>query len=229
MSYDFYGSWVAASDFNSPLDVPGPNDPQQPASNNAGYTQPLSQKNSIAAWIAAGANASQLTNGLAFYGRSWSVQSNVNNGLYQNCTGSVNGAACPGIVGDFLDNKNSGAGGTWCDPCGTCYYAGVWMYNNLRGQALAAYGTQPTPPLASSPTAASNGWTRQYFNFAQNPTLYTANYNGKSSFISYDDPISIQAKAAWAKSQGLGGTMIWELSQDYNTELIKAARAGWGA
>ncbi|KAI9353845.1 glycoside hydrolase superfamily, partial [Obelidium mucronatum] len=229
MSYDFYGSWVSHSDFNSPLDVPGASDPQEPAGNNNGYTTPMTQKSSIGLWLAAGASASQLTNGLAFYGRSWSVQSNANNGLYQLCTGSVNGAACDGIVGDFLDNKNNGPAGTWCDPCNVCYYSGVWMYNNLRGQALAAYGAQPAAPLASGPLTASNGWNRQYFAFAQNPTLYTANYNGKSSFIAYDDPTSIQAKAAWAKSAGLGGTMIWELSQDYNKELVNAVRAGWGA
>ncbi|KAJ3027865.1 UNVERIFIED_CONTAM: hypothetical protein HDU68_002954 [Siphonaria sp. JEL0065] len=216
MSYDFYGSWNAYSDFNSPLDVGGPNDPKQPASNNAGYSQPLSQKNAIRAWLDAGAKPEQLTNGLGFYGRSWSVQSNKDNGLYQQCTGSVNGAACPGVVGDYLDAKQ------WCDPCNVCYNSGVWMYNNMRGSGQSA------PPLASGPTTASNGWTRQYFDFAQSPTLYTSNYNGKSSFISYDDPVSLKAKAAWAKSVGLGGTMIWELSQDFNKELITAVRAGWG-
>ncbi|KAJ3076635.1 hypothetical protein HDU98_001644 [Podochytrium sp. JEL0797] len=236
MSYDFYGSWVPYSDFNSALDVPGPTDPQEPATNNkaAGYPEGLTQKASVALWLAAGANASQLTNGLAFYGRSWSVQSNTNNGLYQLCTGSVLNAtsgmqeACPGIVGDYLDKLNSGPGGTWCDPCGSCYFAGVWMYNNLRGETGGGDGVQASPPLASGPTTGSNGWNRQYFNFAQSPTLYTSSYNGASSFISYDDPVSIQAKAAWAKSAGLGGTMIWELSQDYNTELVNAVRAGWG-
>ncbi|KAI9353465.1 glycoside hydrolase, partial [Obelidium mucronatum] len=222
MSYDFYGAWSAYSDFNSALNSPGPNDPQEPASNNAGYSQPLSQANAVKAWVAAGASPSQLTNGLAFYGRSWSVQSNKDNGLYQQCTGSVNGGSCAGVVGDYLDAA------IWCDPCKVCYNSGVWMYNNIRGQTNSA-GAQASAPLASSPTSASNGWTRQYFDFAQNPTLYSPSYLGRTTFISYDDPISIQAKAAWAKQQKLGGTMIWELSQDYNLELIKAARAGWGA
>ncbi|ORY44142.1 glycoside hydrolase [Rhizoclosmatium globosum] len=211
MSYDFYGSWDAYSDFVSP------SDPTQPASNNVGYSQSLSQAVAVNEWVAAGASKSQLTNGLAFYGRSWSVQSNTNNGLYQLCTGSVNGAACPGVVGDYLDVTQ------WCDPCNVCYNSGVWMYLNMRGA-----GSQTAAPLASGPTTASNGWSRQYFDFAQSPTLYTASYRGQSSFISYDDPVSIQAKAAFAKSAGLGGTMIWELSQDYNKELTNAARAGWG-
>ncbi|KAI9346256.1 glycoside hydrolase superfamily [Obelidium mucronatum] len=221
MTYDFYGSWVPYSDFNSPLDIPGKTDPQAPKVNSKGYSQPLSQKAAINAWIKAGAKPAQLTNGLAFYGRSWSVQSKKNNGLYQLCTGSSNNAACTGIVGDFLDEK------VWCDPCKVCYNTGVWMYNNLRGQQIAA-GSQSSAPLAGSATAAGNGWTRQYFDFAQSPTLYSPNYRGKSAFISYDDPTSIKAKAAWAKSMKLGGTMIWELSQDYQKELVSAVRAGWG-
>ncbi|KAJ3076481.1 hypothetical protein HDU98_002925 [Podochytrium sp. JEL0797] len=225
MSYDFYGSWDAYSDFNSPLNAPGPSDPQQPSQNNVGYPVPLSQAAAVALWTKAGALPSQLTNGLAFYGRSWSVPSTTNNGLYQLCQGSTQDpktglySACTGPVGDFLDITQ------WCDPCKTCYNSGVWMYLNMRGAA-----GQQSPPLPSSATAAGNGWTRQYFDFAQSPTVQTAsNYRGVPSFISYDDPVSIKAKAAWAKSSGLGGTMIWELSQDYNAELVTAVRAGWGA
>ncbi|KAI8615501.1 glycoside hydrolase superfamily [Chytriomyces sp. MP71] len=229
MSYDFYGSWSPYSDFNSPLNSPGASDPQEPTVNNNGYSQPLSQVNAVNAWAAAGAPLSKLTSGLAFYGRSWSVQSAQNNGLYQLCTGSNNGASCAGIVGDYLDQA------LYCDKCNTCYHAGVWMYNNLRGasntnQQGGVTGQQANAPLAgASATTASNGWTRQYYNFAESPTLYTTNYNNQPTFISYDDPVSIKAKAAWAKAKGLGGAMIWELSQDYNTEMINAARAGWGA
>ncbi|KAJ3062694.1 hypothetical protein HDU98_001438 [Podochytrium sp. JEL0797] len=225
MSYDFYGSWDAYSDFNSPLNSPGPSDPQQPSQNNAGYPVPLSQAAAVALWVKAGAPTAQLTNGLAFYGRSWSVPSTTNNGLYQLCQGSTQDpktglySACTGPVGDFLDITQ------WCDPCKTCYNSGVWMYLNMRGAA-----GQTSPPLPSSATVAGNGWTRQYFDFAQSPTVQTSsNYRSLPSFISYDDPVSIKAKAAWAKSSGLGGTMIWELSQDYNAELVTAVHAGWGA
>ncbi|KAJ3076477.1 hypothetical protein HDU98_002921 [Podochytrium sp. JEL0797] len=225
MSYDFYGSWDAYSDFNSPLNSPGPSDPQQPSQNNAAYPVPLSQSAAVALWVKAGASPSKLTNGLAFYGRSWTVPSTTNNGLYQLCQGSTKDAvtglnsACAGPVGDVLDVTQ------FCDPCKLCYNSGVWMYLNLRGAA-----GQTMPPLPSSPVEAGNGWTREYFEFAQSPTVQTAsNFRGLPSFISYDDPVSIKAKAAWAKSSGLGGTMIWELSQDYNAELVTAVHAGWGA
>ncbi|KAJ3002160.1 UNVERIFIED_CONTAM: hypothetical protein HDU68_006419, partial [Siphonaria sp. JEL0065] len=220
MTYDFYGSWVPNSDFNSPLDLPKASDPQQPAANNVGYNgHGITQMSAMRNWLAAGAPATQLTNGLAFYGRSWSVQSSANNGLYQLCTGSVNGGSCAGVVGDYLDAQS------WCDPCGSCYNSGVWMYNNLRGQANSN-GQQTSAPLANKDTA-SNGWTRKYFDFAASPTLYTSNYLNRPTFISYDDPQSIQVKAAWAKAQGFGGTMIWEISQDYNNEMINAVYAGW--
>ncbi|KAI8612338.1 glycoside hydrolase superfamily [Chytriomyces sp. MP71] len=216
MSYDFYGEWSPNSDFNSPLNSPGPNDPKQPAANNIGYSQSLSQAAAIDEWVKAGVPRSQLTNGLAFYGRSWNVHNvGSNNGLYQPSFSNTTG----GTIGDYLDATQ------WCDPCKTCYNSGVWMYLNQRGA-----GSQSNAPLAGGPTTAGNGWTRQYFDFAASPTLFTPALSATySNFISYDDPQSIQKKAAWAKAQGLGGTMIWELSQDYNAELVKAVRTGWGA
>ncbi|KAJ3061014.1 hypothetical protein HDU99_005700 [Rhizoclosmatium hyalinum] len=101
------------------------------------------------------------------------------------------------------------------------------MYNNLRG-AANTNGQQASAPLASGATTGSNGWTRQYFDFAQNPTVYSPSYLNRPTIVSYDDPVSIKAKAQWSKNAGLGGVMIWELSQDYNLELITATKAGWG-
>lgn len=46
-------------------------------------------------------------------------------------------------------------------------------------------------------------------------------YNGKT-FISYDDSRSLKMKAEYIKDENLGGAMIWELSQDYNKELLNA-------
>ncbi len=46
-------------------------------------------------------------------------------------------------------------------------------------------------------------------------------YDG-DTFISYDDTQSIKAKAEYIKNNDLGGVMIWELSQDYNNELLNS-------
>lgn len=49
------------------------------------------------------------------------------------------------------------------------------------------------------------------------PWLYDGN-----TFISYDDTKSMTIKAEYIKNEDLGGAMIWELSQDYNNELLNS-------
>ncbi len=51
-------------------------------------------------------------------------------------------------------------------------------------------------------------------------------YDG-DTFWTYDDPVSIGAKASFAVEQGLGGVMAWELSEDTaDAALLRAARRG---
>lgn len=57
---------------------------------------------------------------------------------------------------------------------------------------------------------------------AEVPYLY-----GNRSFLSYDDPASIAAKAELARRRGLGGVGFWELSQDSEGDLIQSAWAAW--
>jgi len=48
-----------------------------------------------------------------------------------------------------------------------------------------------------------------------------------SSFWTYDDPVSIRSKAAFAREQQLAGMMVWELSEDTATAtLLNAAHSG---
>mgnify|MGYP000402851774 CR=1 FL=1 len=56
------------------------------------------------------------------------------------------------------------------------------------------------------------------------PYLY-----GRGSFISYDDPTSMAAKAELARDYNSGGIGFWELSQDTVGELVSAACQAWGA
>ena len=44
-------------------------------------------------------------------------------------------------------------------------------------------------------------------------------------FISYDDTHACQAKVSYARNQHLGGVMIWELSQDYDSTQPASQRA----
>lgn len=48
-------------------------------------------------------------------------------------------------------------------------------------------------------------------------------FNG-STFISYDDPQSVAAKAKYIKDTGLGGAAIWELSQNADGSLLSAIK-----
>jgi chitinase len=44
------------------------------------------------------------------------------------------------------------------------------------------------------------------------------------AFWTYEDPVSVAHKASFAREQGLGGLMIWELGEDDGTSaLLRAA------
>lgn len=48
------------------------------------------------------------------------------------------------------------------------------------------------------------------------------------SFVSYDDPESLRAKAAYAREENLGGVMFWELEHDdEESSLLNALHAGF--
>jgi len=66
-------------------------------------------------------------------------------------------------------------------------------------------------------------YTRYWDEYAQVPWLYNANIG---IWISYDDPQSLAAKAGYARDKGLGGIMIWELSQG-GEELLDAIQKGF--
>lgn len=68
-----------------------------------------------------------------------------------------------------------------------------------------------------------NGYVRYWDAKADAPFLW----NEKTHrFITYDDPQSIAAKAAYVKAQHLGGLMYWEQSSDPTDELLHAVWQG---
>jgi len=73
MTYDIHGPWDKYSDFNSPLYNNGHESPQYK----------ISIDSSVEAWLKAGLPADKLIVGLPFYGYSYRVSKNANEGLYQ--------------------------------------------------------------------------------------------------------------------------------------------------
>ncbi len=66
-----------------------------------------------------------------------------------------------------------------------------------------------------------NGFSRYFHKQSKVPWLF----NG-SVYITYEDAESIGYKAAYVKDSGLGGAMIWELSQDYDGILLNSLYKG---
>ncbi len=64
-----------------------------------------------------------------------------------------------------------------------------------------------------------HGYVRYWDAQAEAPYLWNAHTR---RFVSYDDPQSIAAKAAYIKAQHLGGLMYWEQANDPDGELLRA-------
>ncbi|MEW9572933.1 glycoside hydrolase family 18 protein [Rhodanobacter sp. Si-c] len=68
-----------------------------------------------------------------------------------------------------------------------------------------------------------DGYVRYWDAKAEAPYLWNEQTH---RFITYDDPQSIAAKAAYVKAQHLGGLMYWEQGSDPDGELLKAVWQG---
>jgi chitinase len=67
------------------------------------------------------------------------------------------------------------------------------------------------------------GYVRHWDEAAQAPWLWNAKTH---HFVTYDDPQSIAAKAAYVKAEHLGGIMYWEQTTDPTDELLDAMWKG---
>ncbi|MFD0048036.1 glycosyl hydrolase family 18 protein [Actinomycetes bacterium NPDC127524] len=93
-------------------------------------------------------------------------------------------------------------------------YKGVNNTNNGLNQSYSGADSVNYAAIEKN-FIGKNGFVRYWNEDSQVPYLW----NG-STFISYDDAESIDQKAAFIKSKGLAGAMIWEISQDPNEVLL---------
>ena len=170
--------------------------PNAPLHNTPGWGYPYGLVEGVQSWIAAGVPASQIAAGVAFYGRAQTLNVSSTNTQY-------NPAVVGAPLGDQLDAP-------WQDAyCSSDYQAasGVWRYTYMRSQGLL-----------TTPTTAASPWIRSFDNVTQTPWLFNPS---NKQYISYDDPISIGAKADYAISAGLAGLFSWSVDED-NGELLAA-------
>ena len=100
-------------------------------------------------------------------------------------------------------------------------YQGVSSRNGGLYQSFDSAGSVPWDKVKSD--YLNRSAYRQFrHEEAEVPYLY-----GDRSFLSYDDPASIAAKAELARRRGLGGVGFWELSQDRAGDLIQSAWTAW--
>jgi chitinase len=90
-------------------------------------------------------------------------------------------------------------------------------------QTYGHYLTEHKWPELKSDYIGKQGYVRYWDAAAQAPWLWNAQTH---RFISYDDPQSIAAKAAYVKAEQLGGIMYWEQSLDPSDALLNAMWRG---
>jgi len=123
---------------------------------------------------------------------------------------------------------------------GTPFYGYIWTKGPGMTGPRQAWPTTNVPTV-STPTYAAIMGTYYQSNLYHWDTSALAAYlsitNTPASndiFLSYDNPTSCQVKISYARNRGLGGLMIWELTQDYfpaqsggqRTPLVQAINQG---
>lgn len=185
MSYDYMGLWSGGTGFDAPL-----------------FASPLNPTSSY-----------NISNSPWYSYNVSDTLAGANNGSYEGFTTQFENADVPtnklllGIPFYGLQWDEVAAGnyhgvfeaGTWV---GTPSYAEVTQqYLGTPGYTqYCDYGSSASPYECSPDSGAGS----------QETWLY----DGSSNFVSFDNETSVARKVAFAKSAGLGGVLIWDLSQD---------------
>jgi chitinase len=96
-------------------------------------------------------------------------------------------------------------------------FAGVTPLNNGVNQPYERFEGEHNYPELARTLVGKQGFIRYWDSTAQAPYLWNS---ATRTFITYDDPQSIEIKARYILEHRLGGIMFWELSQDRDGELL---------
>ena len=98
-------------------------------------------------------------------------------------------------------------------------FSGVKLENNGLYQPYEHYAGQHSYSVLTRDFINKQGFKRMWDDAANAPYLWNAD---SATFITYDDPESLKAKAKFVKSHRLGGIMYWEHSHDPAELLLSA-------
>jgi chitinase len=160
----------------------------------------------------------------SLHGAAWSAHTGHNAGLY-----APTGAAPLHPSGELtVDSARAYYRGRGVPA--EKLFIGLPFYGERFDTASAMYQTVRTPSGGSIDyrqvlPLLSGGWQPYRDPEAQVPYLIRA---GAPGVVSYDDPMSIEAKCGYAAQEGLGGVIIWHLGKDWanaSQPLLRAAGA----
>ena len=132
-------------------------------------------------------------------------------------------------------------GGTVARSISAWHDAGVPTAKLLMGVPFYAYGWHQVPGDIENPNAAAHGLFQpgqgirgdRPYRYIQTLLEHSTVYRDPVSqapwlldgdaFWTYDDPVSVANKARFAREQGLGGLMIWELGEDDGSAVLLRA------
>ncbi|MCH0564752.1 MULTISPECIES: chitinase C-terminal domain-containing protein [unclassified Streptomyces] len=161
--------------------------------------------------------AGRINIGLPYYTRGFKNVTGGTDGLW----GKAATTACP--AGSGLTKCGDGATGIdnlWhdLDADGREAPAGsnpMWHAKNLEKGIVGDYVTRYGFP---ADTTLTGTYAREYDAALVAPWLWNAQ---KKVFLSTEDEQSVNAKADYVVSRGIGGTMVWELAGDYAWNAAK--------
>lgn len=94
----------------------------------------------------------------------------------------------------------------------------AWSESNSPTLSAAAYRTIITSYYQSSTYHWDSAAQAAYLSLTNAPSA-------DDKFVSYDDSTSCQTKVSYSRNRGLGGIMIWELSQDFFPDQIEGQQS----